>query len=73
MSMQQIPDALSAALARERAAAMHSLLRRGFSLAEIADIYEISRERVRQLVAKHFPEYRARRGRPRKEADEAAT
>lgn len=51
--------------ARERAAAMLALLQRGDTLETVADVYQVSRERVRQLVRKHFPGVDWRRpGRP---------
>lgn len=64
----QFDQVYAQAAARERVQAMHALLRRGMSLAEVADIYQVSRERVRQLVAAHFPEYKAVRGRRKKPA-----
>lgn len=54
------------ARARERAEAMHALAGRGMTLTDIAAVYKVSKERVRQILEAHFPDFKAPRGRPRK-------
>lgn len=57
--MLSIPNGLLEAQAKERATVMLALLAEGRSLESVGQLYSISRERVRQLVSKHYPvEYR---------------
>lgn len=55
-------------LRRERAEAMRRLSESGMALHAIGRIYGISAERVRQVIAKHFPAFRSlsKRGAPRR-------
>lgn len=45
------------AVARERAEAMLRLKKKGHTLQQIGDLFELSRERVRQLLAAHFGDF----------------
>lgn len=54
-------------VAKERASVILRLKAEGKTLAEIGELFDLSRERVRQLLRRHFPDYpRNRSGRKAK-------
>jgi DNA-directed RNA polymerase sigma subunit (sigma70/sigma32) len=52
---------LNAAVARERVRLMAALIDDGKTIAQIAKLYGITRQRAHYLVSKHFPEKLKRR------------
>lgn len=60
---RKVARELSEARDADQAKVMHALLLQGYSLRAVGVTFELSGERVRQLVKKYFPKYQAKRGR----------